>query len=169
MKLVPATPNDLPDIMSIIRDAQSLLAAQHIDQWQNGYPTESILLKDIMQKECYVLKSKNYESMATAMFSTRGEPTYSKIEGQWKTETKTKYGVIHRMAVDKNHRGRGLAKFIIASCEQWLLDDKITSMRIDTHKDNLMMQHLLKQQGYNYCGIIYLDNGDKRLAFEKIL
>ena len=31
------------------------------------------------------------------------------------------------------------------------------------------MQHLLKQFGYVYCGIILLESGDERLAFEKVL
>jgi len=42
-------------------------------------------------------------------------------------------------------------------------------MRIDTHEDNLGMQKLLRSSGYTYCGVIYLTNGDKRLAFENIL
>ena len=42
-------------------------------------------------------------------------------------------------------------------------------MRIDTHEENLGMQGLLKKLGYHYCGVIYLENNDKRLAFEKLI
>ncbi len=168
MTFCHATPHDLSGIMSIIYDAQKLLANQHIDQWQNGYPSESVILQDIKNNECYVLKSEQNKLLATAMFSTRREPTYSNIVGQWRTESNAKYGVIHRMAVAENQRGKGLAKLIFARCEQHLLRDQITSMRIDTHEGNLAMQQLLKQLNYCYCGVIYLLNGDKRLAFEKI-
>jgi hypothetical protein len=41
-------------------------------------------------------------------------------------------------------------------------------MRIDTHEDNMGMQQLLKKLGYSYCGVIFLGNEDKRLAFEKL-
>ena len=41
-------------------------------------------------------------------------------------------------------------------------------MRIDTHEENKGMQKLISQLGYKYCGIIVLESGDKRLAFEKI-
>lgn len=167
MILVQANLNDTNNIMSIIHDAQNLLASQRIDQWQNGYPNEEIILEDIKNKECYVLKSKQNKLLATAMFSTKTEPTYSKIVGQWITESDANYGVVHRMAVAKNHRGQGLAKFILHTFEQCLLQDNILSMRIDTHKDNLTMQNLLKQLGYSYCGIIHLQNGDQRLAYEK--
>lgn len=167
MKLERATVKDLNVTMSIIRDAQNLLASQNIDQWQNGYPTEQIILDDIKNKESYILKSEQFEPLATTMFSVRDEPSYTKILGQWKTDSSTKYGVIHRMAVAKNHRGKGLAKFIFSTSEKWLIKQQIPSMRIDTHKDNFTMQQLLKVLDYSYCGIIHLPNGDQRLAFEK--
>jgi hypothetical protein len=31
------------------------------------------------------------------------------------------------------------------------------------------MQSLLKDLKYSYCGEIYLQNGDKRLAYEKLI
>ena len=30
------------------------------------------------------------------------------------------------------------------------------------------MQHILQKHGFRYCGIIYLLNGDERLAYQKI-
>ncbi|MGB0185341.1 MAG: GNAT family N-acetyltransferase [Flavobacteriaceae bacterium] len=169
MKLLRAQKKDLVSIMSIINDAQELLAGQNIDQWQNGYPNTAIVLKDIQNNESFILKSESGVCLATAMFSTKNEPTYSKIEGHWINPKQTIYGVIHRMAVAKNYRGKGLAKFFFNQCEQKLSEKKIPSMRIDTHKDNFGMQKLLKTMGYSYCGVIYLENGDKRLAFEKLI
>ena len=169
MNLLRAKKNDLKGIMDIIKDAQELLANQNIDQWQNGYPNESIISNDIDNNESYLLKSHDQSPIATAMFSTKNEATYSKIEGSWSDPNQTVYGVIHRMAVAKNHRGKGFAKFIFRQCEQMLCEHKIPSMRIDTHDENLGMQELLKTMGYAYCGIIYLENRDKRLAYEKLL
>jgi len=169
MKLLRAQKKDVIVIMGIIKDAQELLASQNINQWQNGYPNKAIILKDIQNKESFILASEIGTYVATAMFSTRNEPTYSKIEGRWMSPKQTKYGVIHRMAVSKNYRGQGMAKFIFNQCEQMLSEKKIPSMRIDTHKNNFGMQKLLKSMGYSYCGVIYLENGDKRLAFEKLI
>ena len=169
MKLLTAKKEDLFAIMRIIEQAQSYLAVQNIEQWQNGYPNELAILKDILNKESYVVKSKDSTLLATAMFTTRNEPTYKHIEGQWITEFDATYGVIHRMAVNKGFRGTGIAKFIFNQCEQTLKHNKIQSMRIDTHEDNLGMQALLKKLGYVFCGVIYLDNSDKRLAFEKLI
>jgi hypothetical protein len=42
------------------------------------------------------------------------------------------------------------------------------NIRIDTHRDNHIMQGLLQRHGFSYCGIIYLLDGAERLAFQKI-
>ncbi len=169
MKLIKAKKEDLPLIVEIIKDAQDLLASQNIDQWQNGYPTKSILLDDIQNMESYLLTDAKGFPLATAMFSTKGEPTYSKIDGDWITTGQTQYGVIHRMAVSKSYRRKGIAKFIFNAFETMLAKSNIKSMRIDTHEENYSMQKLLKGSEYSYCGIIYLMNGDKRLAYEKLI
>lgn len=169
MKLRPTNAQDLHSIMGIIKEAQSFLASQNIDQWQDGYPGEDLFLKDISQDESFVVKSERKEIMATAMFTTKPESTYSNLDGSWLTPENTKYGVIHRMAVGNKFRNLGIAKFIFKECELNLQQNDIASMRIDTHEDNKGMQGLLKKLGYVYCGIIFLKSGDKRLAFEKVL
>ena len=88
------------------------------------------------------------------MFTINGESTYNLIQGNWLTENNTKYGVIHRIAVSKNARGSGAAKFIFHEFENRLQEAEFSSLRIDTHKDNLIMQELLGQLSYTYCGII---------------
>ena len=56
------------------------------------------------------------------------------------------------------------------------------NIRIDTHRDNKIMQHNILKQGFTYCGIIYLQSGDaldqrslaskgtqERLAYQKMV
>ena len=161
--------NDLQAIMSIIAYAQRYLASLHIDQWQDGYPTEAQFLKDMQHQESYVVLDDDQKVMATYMFSTRKEPTYDQIEGQWLTSATTTYGVIHRIAVAEHAINKGIAKQILGHCEKELQSQNITAMRIDTHADNKGMQHILKKLGYTYCGIITLTSGALRLAYEKLI
>ncbi|AOR27985.1 acetyltransferase, GNAT family [Formosa sp. Hel1_33_131] len=169
MKFLPSKKEYISLIMQLIGEAQAYLAAQDIEQWQNGYPNEQAILKDILNNESYVVKLEDSNLLATAMFTTKNEPTYKSIEGHWITESDATYGVIHRMAVGEKFRGTGVAKFIFNHCEQTLKQTSIQSMRIDTHEDNLGMQALLKRLGYVFCGVIYLENNDKRLAYEKLI
>ena len=40
-------------------------------------------------------------------------------------------------------------------------------MKIDTHDDNIPMQHLLVKLGFTCCGHTTLQNGDIRLIYQK--
>ena len=168
MKLIPTSLKDLPSIMAIVPDAQEYLLEQEIDQWQDGYPSEEQILSDITNKESYVVANDSGELLGTTVLTTRKESTYNVIAGSWLTADHAEYGVIHRLAVGKSSRKLGVAKFVFTVSETMLGDLGINSMRIDTHEDNKGMQQLLKKIGYQYCGVIYLENGDKRLAFEKL-
>ena len=169
MKFIKTKIKDLKPIMKIIGEAQKFLAHHEIDQWQNGYPNQETIIRDITNNESYIITSKDSILIGTAMFSTKKEPAYKLIDGEWITKADSRYGVIHRMAVTNQFRKKGIAKFIFEQCEQQLLQNNIQSMRIDTHEDNLVMQSLLKKLKYRYCGVIRLHNGDKRLGYEKCL
>ena len=169
MQLVQSKLTDIPAIMKIIGDAQEYLAALNIDQWQDGYPNEEQIELDLENKDSYVVLNEDNVIMGTTVFTTKKETTYAKIEGEWLTKDNSIYGVIHRLAVSNNFRSCGLAKFVFTESENRLKKMGVKSMRIDTHRDNLGMQHMLSKRDYKYCGIIILDSGDERLAYEKLI
>lgn len=166
MEFRKAVEADIDGIMNIIRQAQAYFKEHGINQWQNNYPNAEIISNDIKNKNSYILLM-NHSIVATAVVSFDGEKTYDCIyEGQWISNNK--YAVIHRIAVDNNYKGSGLASQIVRNIEQLCVDKGIYSIKIDTHEENLSMQKLLKKNKFQYCGIIYLEDGSKRIAFEKI-
>ncbi|PQB06666.1 GNAT family N-acetyltransferase [Polaribacter filamentus] len=169
MKIKLSTLKEVPRILKIIEDAKTYLAAQNIDQWQNGYPNAAQIENDILNGESFVVINDENQIMATSMFSTNKEPTYKIIEGNWIINEDEIYGVIHRMAIKKEFRKFGLATLLFDEFHLQLVEKNIKSLKIDTHEDNLGMQSLIKKLGYTYCGIIYTNYGDKRLAFEKVI
>ena len=44
-----------------------------------------------------------------------------------------------------------------------------TSLRIDTHEGNVVMRRMLEKHGFVHRGVIHLENGDPRVAYEKLL
>lgn len=159
--------SDLDKVMNIIKQAQNYFKENNIDQWQNNYPNEEVINDDINKKYSYVLLKDN-EIVATAAISFDGEKTYDTIyEGQWKTLSK--YAVVHRIAVDSNFKGCGFAGIVMKEVEKLCIENDVHSIKIDTHIDNKSMQNLIKKSGFEYCGIIYLEDGNKRIAFEKTL
>jgi len=169
MKIKLSTLKEVPIILEIIEDAKTYLASQNIDQWQNGYPNAAQIENDILNGESFVVINDENQVMATSMFSTNKEPTYKIIEGNWIINEDEIYGVIHRMAIKKEFRKFGLATLLFDEFHLQLVEKNIKSLKIDTHEDNRGMQSLIKKLGYTYCGIIYTNYGDKRLAFEKVI
>ena len=43
---------------------------------------------------------------------------------------------------------------------------QIPHLRIDTHEDNKVMQHVLEKYGFVRCGIVYVSDGSPRIAYE---
>lgn len=163
----PAKIEDVAAIMTIIGEAQISLRKLNIDQWQNGYPAEADIINDIEKRCGYVMEDTNKIISYCAVFFNF-EPTYEKIfEGKWLSCSR--FVVAHRIAVKETEKRKGNAAKLLSEIIYFSKNQKITSFKIDTHPENIPMQNLLKKIGFSYCGIIFLKNGDKRLAFEKLL
>ena len=150
---------DLPRIMEIYDIAKAYMRANgNPNQWNGAYPDPETLRTDIEKQRLYVYK-KDGRIHGVFMLLLEEEPTYAYIEdGSWREETP--YGTIHRLAGDGEVRG--LFAKCVAFCES-----KVKYLRADTHFDNHTMQHLLEKNGFERRGIIYLKNGDPRIAYQK--
>lgn len=166
MEFRKASVADVGSIMDIIRQAQEYLRKQGIDQWQNNYPCEATILEDISKEYGYVLTDGD-EVIGTVAVIFDGDKNYNIIDGRWLTDGP--YTVIHRIAVLDTSKGKGLASVMLAHIDELSLKRGFYSLRVDTHEKNISMQKLLHKNGFAYCGIIYLEDGAKRVAFEKAL
>lgn len=165
MILRKSTKEDLYNIMKIINEGKEFLRKNNVEQWQNGYPNEEVILNDISNNESYVLED-NGEILGTTALSFRGERTYDNIyEGKWLSSGD--YAVIHRIATSKVKKIKNVGQVILQKSEEICLSKGINNIKIDTHEDNKAMQRLLLKNDYIYCGIIFLLDGSKRIAFEK--
>ena len=130
------------------------------NQWTGGYPSTDVILADIENGNLYICEDDG-EWLAVFFYRHGDDPTYRVIyDGEWLNDKS--YGVIHRIAVTDAARGRGVA----SHCYNFALSLS-GNVKIDTHRDNLPMQHSLLKNGFSYCGIIHLENGDERLAYQK--
>lgn len=163
-----AITDDKASVCEIYKQAKESMRKNGIDQWQDGYPNGDSFSSDCENGISIVAVDEGH-IIATAAAYIGHEPTYDKIfDGKWLTDNGT-YGIIHRIAVSTDAKKKGVATSIVEYTEILCRENSISSMRCDTHRDNKLMQGMLKKNGYKYCGIIYLDNGDERLGFEKLL
>lgn len=153
-----ATFSHLSQIMAIYERARAFMAENgNPDQWGTAYPPEEMIRQDILNGKCYVNLEGN-TIRAVFYFAVEADPTYGYIEGAWLNDAP--YGVIHRIAVGEN--GKGAA----AECFRFAYS-KCPNLRIDTHEKNIPMQRCLMKHGFRRCGIIYLEDGDPRIAYQK--
>lgn len=168
MTIRRGTPKDLPAIARLYEAARASLKAMGVDQWQEGnYPGEQDAIADINAGHCYVLE-ENGEVLAVACLAFGKEPTYEIIEqGEWAADP-AEYGFLHRIAVSPKAKGRGCAGKMFDELKRQAQERGITVLRGDTHRDNLPMQRVMAKNGLRCCGVIHLEDGSERLAFEWI-
>ena len=158
---------DLDNIMVLIEQAKAYFKANGIDQWPIGRPARATFEADLCAGKSYVLE-KGHQIVATAYLSANDEPAYEvRKAGKWLKDGS--YGVIHRVAVDNAYKGEGYAGELLRALESRSKEEGTMSLRIDTHRDNLAMQRLIHKRGFSYCGIVTIEDGSERLAFEKLL
>ena len=154
----PAAIQDLPAIEKVYAAARAyMVQSGNPHQWGDSHPARVILESDIEKGDLYVCEVDGEIRGAFALlFGT--DPTYSYIEdGAWPNEKP--YATIHRIASD------GQIKGIFTKCFEYALT-RADEIRIDTHHDNKTMQHVVSKHGFRRCGIIYLANGDPRIAYQ---
>ena len=172
-------------ILADIRNSQSYIITEELSSTEKyptadrlprteTYPTEKQLSSmeiypaadRFSRKETYPAEKqlsaiKNAGICGTFAFIIGDDPTYRILEhGHWLNQAP--YGTIHRLA------SSGSVKGIFSTCLAWCLA-QIPNIRIDTHQDNLVMQHLLEKNGFHKCGIIYVEDNSPRLAYQKSL
>ena len=157
-----AKPTDMDAIMQVMDSAKKIMRQSgNMRQWGDGYPSEAVISADIEKNGGFVIEEAN-TVVGYFAFLPSPEPTYLKIyDGNWLDEVKP-YHVIHRIASYPDVHG------IFSSIMDFSFAHD-NNIRIDTHRDNHIMQHNIEKYGFTYCGIIYLANGDERLAFQKQL
>ena len=155
-------PDDTERILEVFAAAKAIMVADgNTKQWVNGYPSLLAVQADIEKGGGFVVEDDGY-IVAYFAFLSSPEPTYATIyDGNWVDDT-LPYHVVHRIA--SFPEVHGIFQIIMDFC---FAHDR--NIRIDTHRDNRIMQHNILKHGFQYCGIILLANGDERLAYQKIV
>ncbi len=162
MKIKLATKDDLKEMKKIFDYGRKIqLESGNPTQWAEDYPKVELILEDIAKEAAHLCLNENNEIVALFSVFTAPDPTYEKIEGAWLNSEA--YATIHRIASSGKLSGVGQL------CIEWV-QKKYDNVRIDTHDKNQQMKHILKKLDFQYCGIIYLENGETRNAYhyEKI-
>lgn len=164
MNFREAKKEDIKSILEVISHAKEYMKRNNSTQWNENYPNKETIINDIEKNIGYVLIVENLiRGYIVVDFSD--DEIYKNIKGKWKTFGN--YASIHRCAIHKELRGQGYGSELFKFAEKLALSKNIRSVRIDTAPENETMKHLFNKNGYEYCGIVFIDG--EKIAYEKLL
>lgn len=150
---------DLGRIEEIYAYARAFMAANgNPNQWGQAHPPVEQLKRDMENGDLYVIVDEK-EIHGVFYFFIGEDPTYAKIyDGAWHSDQP--YGTIHRIAGDGSG---GILRTAVTFAGK-----QIGYLRMDTYKDNKVMQRALEKQGFQRCGTIYVEEDFPMIAYDRI-
>ena len=154
-----AKDSDLPELLRVYAYARAFMSQTgNPTKWGTDYPASELLREDLRAGRSYVGVDENGHVCCTFVLLLGEEPNYRVLEGgTWLNDAP--YGTIHRLAGDGSVHGcfNACIAFCRAHC---------AGLRADTHADNRIMQRLLEHAGFQRCGIIHVEDGSARIAYQ---
>ena len=160
-----AAETDIPAIMKIVSDTVRIMASEGNDQWNDGYPLAQDFLADIGKGELFVEEQAG--TVRGFACVNREEPAeYRPVP--WSRQGSAT--VVHRLAVDAEYRGRGVASILMRFAEETAAANGTGYLRSDTCSKNPRMNGLFEKLGYRRAGDINFKGRRERFhCYEKVL
>lgn len=172
MYLRKAKIEELDLVCDIIEDGKQQLADAGIDQWQDNYPNRETIQADIDLGRATIFNSDDHETLGVAAVVQAPDDSYDTLIGDWLKDT-DKYVTVHRVAIFSHHQGKGYASKLFRELFTYIAEHhpEAESIRIDTHRDNTKMQHLIEKFGFQKVGRIVgvYQPTDECYVYEKLL
>ena len=166
LHLRPGTLDDIPAILLLIRKVVPLMRAAGNLQWDDIYPNTEVFTRDVELGFLWVVEGPAGIAGVSAI-TTDQEAEYAQVG--WDIDEPAI--VTHRLAVDPDLRGQGIAAILLQQAEVIARERGISALRVDTNTHNEATQRLFPRLGYVLAGEIGLGfrEGLRFLCYEKRL
>jgi len=161
-----AVREDVAALMALVRRVVPLMRAAGNLQWDDGYPNAAVFEKDIEQGQLWVAEIGG-SIVGVAAVTRDQEPEYAQVG--WDIDEPAV--VVHRLAVDPEFRGAGVAGALMQQAEAVAAERGIAVLRVDTNSQNEATRRLFPKLGYQLAGEIGLGfrPGLRFVCYEKRL
>jgi len=135
-------------------------------QWGDDYPNPEVFTRDIALNQLWVAEIDDH-LVGVSAITTDQDPEYA--DAGW--DINEKAIVTHRLAVDPDCQGMGIAKKLMLQAEIVAKAAGTNILRVDTNSENMATQALFPKLGYIFSGEISLPKrpGLRFLCYEKRL
>ncbi len=152
--------------MEMIARCVAVMQAGGSDQWDSQYPNRDVISEDIKQGTLFVAESEG-RIRGMIVLDENQDDQYETIH--WK-EDDGPHLMMHRLAVDPEAQGQGIARKMVEFTEEKAVSDGYRSIRLDTYAKNAAALRLYHGLGYDLRGEV---NFPGKLAafpvFEKVI
>jgi ribosomal protein S18 acetylase RimI-like enzyme len=158
--------DQLNEIFDIYYQCKLDMENRNIYQWTDEYPNIEIISNDIRQNQLYCI-SQNENCIGAINISSIQEPEYENV--LW-SDNSMSFIVIHRLAIHPNFQRNGFAKKLMDFAENFALNKKISSIRLDAYSGNESVLRFYENRNYVKKGEVNFTG--RKLSFycyEKIL
>jgi GNAT superfamily N-acetyltransferase len=157
---------DIAAMMALVRRVVPLMRAQGNLQWDDEYPNAAVFEADVARAQLWVAEVEGALA-GIAAITTDQESEYAEVG--W--DTSELAIVVHRLAVDPDCQGKGVALALMVQAEAVARAQAIAVLRVDTNTRNEATQRLFPKLGYSLSGEIGLGfrRGLRFLCYEKRL
>ena len=162
VNIIKASLDRLSEIMEVYQIAREYMKkTNNPNQWGDTHPPLELIKDHIFNGNLYIGINENNEILFSFAFIIGEDPTYKYIvNGKWINNSL--YGTIHSLA--SAQKINNVFSYVLAFCLT-----KTDHIRIDTHEDNKVFQHILAKFNFKKCGVIFLKNGSPRFAYELVV
>jgi ribosomal protein S18 acetylase RimI-like enzyme len=150
--------------MNLIQSVVEHMRTQSIDQWDEIYPNSNKILDDITQQSGYIAIDAD-QIVGYVVLNTVQAPEYQ--DCTWTLDDKQPL-VIHRLCVHAQHQGKGYAVKLVHWAEQFAIEKKYRSIRLDAFVQNPAALRLYQKLGYQKTGKVNFRKGIF-YCYEKVL
>ncbi|PLR78385.1 GNAT family N-acetyltransferase [Bacillus sp. V3-13] len=165
MNIRVGTAADIERIMEFVIHTVEIMNQEGNDQWSDIYPHKEDFLADCKAGSLYVAE-KNGTVTGSITIDQEEPPEYE--QANWRSDQD--FFVFHRLVVDPDVRGAGIASQLISFSESYALEKGVFYLKTDTYSLNKKAQLLFEKNGFVKVGTMeFLEKEHPFYCYDKFL
>jgi GNAT superfamily N-acetyltransferase len=149
MRLELAVAEDLEALENIYKRAIQKMKNEGIFQWDELYPSRSILEEDVKKGQLQKIMADG-ETLGAVALNQEEDPEYE-TNGEWHYKGKD-FMVVHRMCVDSLHQGKGVGAGALGLIHEKCGKEGCKAIRLDAFCKNPIALRMYEKLGYKKVG-----------------
>lgn len=145
--------HEIDDIIALTKRCGLHMRENGIDQWDENYPDYESIANDLKTETLFAFRENN-QIIGIVVLNESQDEEYDEID--WLTKPTDRSLVVHRLAVDPIHQGKGIARKIMDFAENHAREQQYDSIRLDTFSQNPRNQRFYLNRNYTDLGSVYL-------------